>query len=188
MNQARDQDVQLAFLRKAATDDPDLDPLVGALHRERLRTQVGVVEALDSPRYARLRVALESNEEVPDAPGLADLAETAVDHARRQVKRSAKKLDEDASGIAFHHLRKRAKRLRYLLEAATPILGDRAREDVKDLKRLQDILGERQDYAASMETIQHLLHLPDLSRETVRAGERQLERLEREERKCRKRV
>ena len=56
----------------------------------------------------------------------------------------------------MHDLRKAAKDLRYLLEAFQPIAdADRYKLVLKDLKRMQDVLGEFQDgevQAASLRT------------------------------------
>ena len=53
-------------------------------------------------------------------------------------------LEPDAIG-AQHDMRIAAKRLRYVLELATPALGDPARKGAKTARRLQDLLGELRD-------------------------------------------
>ncbi|HSF99166.1 MAG TPA: CHAD domain-containing protein, partial [Ornithinibacter sp.] len=50
---------------------------------------------------------------------------------------------------ALHEVRKKAKRLRYGAESATPVLGKRARRLATRAKKVQDALGARQDTVAS---------------------------------------
>ena len=52
---------------------------------------------------------------------------------------------ESAEGKALHDMRIAAKRLRYVLEMATPALGEPARWGAKTAKALQDVLGEIHD-------------------------------------------
>ena len=47
--------------------------------------------------------------------------------------------------LAFHDARKKAKRLRYAAESATPVLGKRARSLATDTKAIQQVLGIHQD-------------------------------------------
>lgn len=183
LGEARDRDVQIETLRELAQEDEDLTPLVGALVRERVLVQARVIEALDSPRFARLKaLSFEEGETASE-----EWAEEVVRQAEAQMEKAGD-LSDASPGTAFHRLRKRGKRLRYVLEAFEPLLGKDARRKIKGLKRLQDRAGERQDDATTMETVQRLLHDPDLSREAAKAGERLLARLEKRERKHRRRV
>ena len=45
----------------------------------------------------------------------------------------------------LHRIRIGAKQLRYAAEAATPVVGERARRTAKKAERLQEILGEHHD-------------------------------------------
>ncbi len=45
----------------------------------------------------------------------------------------------------MHEARKADKQLRYVIEVAAPILGDKARQLGKQARKLQDLLGEYQD-------------------------------------------
>ncbi|MGV3614273.1 MAG: CHAD domain-containing protein [Fimbriimonas sp.] len=188
LGEARDRDVQAEALREEAQRDPDLEPLTGAVLRERRALQANVAEALDSPRYRRFLTALATPIPASRGVALTDLAHRAERTTRKQVARSADALDKDSPATDFHRLRKRAKRLRYVLEAVEPVLGGRTDRKIKRLKRLQDEVGERQDVVTMTETVQRLLHDPDLPREAAKAGERLLARMERHETKSRRRI
>lgn len=88
---------------------------------------------------------------VPLNPAIA----ARVSKARDRVLKAGQKIADDSPAEALHTLRKRCKRLRYLLEA----FGDRvvpertAKKQVRRLKRLQDGLGSFQDLAIQNECI-----------------------------------
>jgi CHAD domain-containing protein len=109
--------------------------------------------ALDSDRYVRL---LDSLEELVAFPPL----QSAGDRGAKKVMpgllaRDVKRLRRAVRGIdaadpterdaAFHEARKKAKRLRYAADSATPVLGKRARSLAADAKKLQEALGIHQD-------------------------------------------
>lgn len=181
LGEARDRDVQREVLREWASEDPDLDSLIGLLIQERLLVQSRVVAALDSPRFARfLTTSISLDIEGPE-PGWE---EPYADRAEAKVRKAAN-LDAESAGPDFHRLRKRGKRLRYVLEALEPALGKSARAKIEELKELQDLAGARQDDATTIETVQRLLREPDLPRTATKAGERLIIRLEKRERKHR---
>jgi CHAD domain-containing protein len=183
LGEARDRDVQIETLRELARKDEELSPLVGVLVRERVTIQARVAEALDSPRFARMKaLTFEAGSEPSE-----EWAQDVVRRAEAQLKK-AEKLSADSPSTDFHRFRKRGKRLRYVLEALAPLLGESARKEIKGLKRLQDQAGKRQDDATTLETVQRVLHEPDLSSQAVRAGERLLDRFEKRERKHRRQV
>lgn len=183
LGEARDRDVQIETLRKLARKDEGLAPLVGVLVRERMAAQARVLEALDSPRFERLKALTFDSGGEPSE----EWARAAVRRAEAQFEK-AEDLSADSPSIDFHRFRKRGKRLRYVLEALAPLLGKAARREIKALKGLQDQAGERQDDATTLETVQRILHDPDLSPEAVKAGERLLVRFEKRERKHRRQI
>lgn len=183
LGEARDRDIQIETLREFAGKDPELEPLLRFLLRERILVQAKVVAALDSPRFTRLRAGLTDFPMLPEQ----GWAEALADRAKGRMKKAAN-LNEDSSGPDFHRLRKRVKRLRYVLEALEPLLGKRARKEIAALKELQDKAGVRQDDATTIETVQRLLHEPDLPRGAAKAGERLVAKLEKRERKHRREV
>ncbi|MGQ4383375.1 CYTH and CHAD domain-containing protein [Streptomyces sp. SAS_270] len=58
--------------------------------------------------------------------------------------------------IAIHEARKKTKRTRYAAEAAHPALGKPAKELVKSMKALQNLLGEHQDSVMARQTLREL--------------------------------
>lgn len=52
---------------------------------------------------------------------------------------------DPAATAALHDMRIAAKRLRYVLELAAPVLGDRARARAREARELQTVLGEIHD-------------------------------------------
>ncbi|XVQ10678.1 CHAD domain-containing protein [Spirillospora sp. CA-255316] len=107
--------------------------------------------ALKLPRYYALLDALEAL--VADPPLTARAGRDASAELPRLVVRAWKRLADayDAIGaaddpeLARHDVRKDAKRARYAAEAAVAVLGDPARQTVKNAKRLQEVLGGYQD-------------------------------------------
>ncbi|SDO86098.1 CHAD domain-containing protein [Streptomyces sp. cf386] len=58
--------------------------------------------------------------------------------------------------VAIHEARKKTKRTRYAAEAATPALGKSAKDLVKTMKSLQNLLGEHQDSVMARGTLREL--------------------------------
>lgn len=58
--------------------------------------------------------------------------------------------------VAIHEARKKTKRTRYAAEAATPALGKPAKDLVKTMKSLQNLLGEHQDSVMARGTLREL--------------------------------
>jgi CHAD domain-containing protein len=108
------------------------------------------VRGLRSQRFARLirewRAALEGLPAAPRDPAAADLAAMRIRRMHRRVLRQGSAITASSPPEALHDLRKRCKELRYLLESFAslhdPATHQRA---VKELKGLQDCLGEFQD-------------------------------------------
>jgi CHAD domain-containing protein len=80
------------------------------------------------------------------ATPIREVAAAHVDRALRKVRKRGRTIDDTTAGQELHTLRKRAKKLRYLLECFRSTLREEPVEAlVDDLKRLQDVLGEFQD-------------------------------------------
>jgi len=162
----RDLDVNLAGFgdlagRLRAAAPADLEPLRVQLAQRRVTERRKLLRGLRSARFAELmtawRAALDDaaaarprrgRHQGPDAGTVA--ADRIGRAYRRVVKRGAA---ISAAGTAggppaedMHSLRKRCKELRYLLEFFGSLYEPAAlRRAVKDLKGLQDCLGEFQD-------------------------------------------
>jgi len=129
---------------------------LGALRKEAADV---VIATMDGERYRQLIETIRSwQHDVPFADG-APIAATKVN---RYLKRADKKVVKRlAAGVSaakdgdpgaeelFHSARKSGKRHRYAVEAAAPVLGDKADKVISSRKDLQDVLGEHQDSQVS---------------------------------------
>ena len=150
----RDLDVHLHDLRGASGDRYALAPLVNHLSAQRQAAQETLVEGMDSLRYRALLLSWELLEHSqPDAGAaptgvrpVGPVADELIGQAHRRVLRRGRAIDAASPPEALHDLRKRAKELRYLLECFQSLYPDDLRSAVvKELKALQDNLGEFQD-------------------------------------------
>jgi CHAD domain-containing protein len=131
---------------KPAELAPFHDHLVGQRGAEYRR----LVRGLRSARFARLisdwRAALTSLGPATGGPRAMDLATARLRRAHRKVLRQGQAITPDSPAERLHDLRKRCKELRYLLEFFASLFEPQAHQrTVKDLKGLQDCLGEFQD-------------------------------------------
>lgn len=136
----------------------DLEPFRDFLVRQQEIAQRQLVAELDTERYATL---LRRWAAFLDDPGLDDLDAEAVPlahrppasvvarrihKAHRRLLRDGRSVHEGSEPEALHDLRKDAKKLRYLFECFGSLLDpDGVAAVVRDLKALQDVLGEYQD-------------------------------------------
>ena len=156
----RDLDVWLLTLPELAAgiDEalaPELAPLRALLVRHQRREHRRLVRALDSDRHSRLLARYERWVDDPrGSPGVAPDAErpatlvagSRIAKAFRRVERDGRAIDDDSPATDLHELRKDAKRLRYGLECFGSLFDPALTQPlVRDLKSLQDVLGEFQD-------------------------------------------
>jgi CHAD domain-containing protein len=134
----------------------DLKPLAELVERKQEIAHERLVAALDSARYHRLvEDWREFLDEAPASSPFARNAERPVREVaseriwrvyRRMVKRG-RAIDDSAPAEALHDMRIRGKKLRYLLEFFQSLYPEQAiRGLVAELKRLQDNLGDLNDY------------------------------------------
>jgi CHAD domain-containing protein len=130
----------------------DLDPFRDYLLSRRRTEFRLLVRALRSARFRRAldhwrALGLETE---PSNPGkltsAGELAADRLSRAHRRVTKRGSAIGADSAPEELHDLRKRCKELRYLLEIFRP-LHDPAthRAVLRDLKALQEVLGEFQD-------------------------------------------
>ena len=166
---ARDLDV---FIRDVfhptaqAAPSPELAPLGRHLLAARGQAYDRVLTAIASPRYALMMLettAWIETAALPDDP-VAPFAVEALDRLHRQVERRARDL-ADLDPEARHHLRIRAKRLRYAAEFFADLFPARRRRAryLKALERLQDRLGELNDLAVARDRVPGEAALDDAS-------------------------
>ena len=147
----RDLDVQIS---QARHDLADLDGLRRMLTRKREEAQASLVAALDSPRYIALldkwtqleTVGAKAANSAEGARPAGEVMDRYIDRAHRRVLRIGKAIHNESPPEALHDLRKKTKVFRYLLEMFSPLYpSSELKSAVRELKALQDNLGEFQD-------------------------------------------
>jgi len=152
---ARDLDV--ALIELAGEGDTDLrgldglGPLRHHLVRQRRRALNALRAGLTSPRGTALsgdwRAALEDLSSAQ--PGGPSTRVAAAEHARvayRRIVKAAAPVSADTAADHLHGLRRRCKRMRYLLDGYASVYAPAPHRDVLTaLKSLQDCLGDIQD-------------------------------------------
>ena len=158
----RDLDVQLSQADHAGDDLHSLQTL---LKRKRADAQEALLAALDSYRYKAL---IERWVEIEAAVGAASesgvgaepagrAADRYLHRAHRRVLRAGKNIDELSPAEDLHELRKKTKAFRYLLEMFAPLYAEpHFKAAVRELKALQDNLGEFQDSQVQATSIRAL--------------------------------
>jgi CHAD domain-containing protein len=136
----------------------ELVPFHTHLREQRAAEYRKLARGLRSARFTRLagdwRRELTGLAAGRDGPRVAGLAAGRIRRAHRRVLRQGCAITPDSPDDRLHNLRKRCKELRYLLEFFASIYEPRAHQRVvKDLKGLQDCLGEFQDRHVQQEEI-----------------------------------
>jgi CHAD domain-containing protein len=160
----RDLDVYLLGLDDMAADlasaDPHhLDPFRSFLVRHRAVERRRLVRGLRSRRFKQLmdgwRMALAlAAAGAHSGPPVGVLARQRVQRAFRRVARCGEPISADSPSEEVHALRKRCKELRYLLEVFRPLYAEGPhRSLLKELKALQDTLGDFQDGEVQREAV-----------------------------------
>jgi CHAD domain-containing protein len=172
LSEARDSEVLRGHLDALVTEEPPatthtllrrrIDHDLNQTHR---RAHAAAKDAVASDRYRRLVSSLDA---VIRAPALRPKAYKPARKALpRLVARDARRLRRAAAAAgrthgqaardeALHEVRKKAKRLRYAAESATPVLGKRGEQLAKRAKKVQDTLGAHQDTVASRAWLEEL--------------------------------
>jgi CHAD domain-containing protein len=169
---ARDAEVVRDRLRDLVAAEPPelvLGPverrIVESYSRRYRAAHDELLAALDGDRYGALLDALdELVARPPLGPVAGSSARSVYEEELRRTYRRARKLVRAARAAEephqreelMHEVRKSAKRARYAAEAASAVLGGRARGYGKAMKAVQEVLGEHQD---SVVTRHELLEL-----------------------------
>ncbi|MGE0858148.1 MAG: CHAD domain-containing protein [Gammaproteobacteria bacterium] len=160
----RDLDVLLEALTAPSADFAPLAPaervaLAGVVTAERAVAAGRLARLLASSRYARLladwaaALGLAIAED-GDGPRLLTATSRAVRRALRRLRRDAEAVEAHYTPDGLHELRKRGKRLRYLLEPFTALYPrERIGVVLADLKALQTMMGEICDRNAALELL-----------------------------------
>jgi len=153
----RDLDVQLAGLSAYSQELSEkerlvLEPLRERLTLERARARTRMLRALDSEATRRWIETLTAAAEAPPPGNGAAGAETFAAVMPRRVRRRFRRLRKAVRQLRanspmedYHKVRRRAKQLRYALEAGAVLYGKPADDLLKALRRMQDRLGAQQD-------------------------------------------
>src|ERR1700755_2384249 len=160
----RDLDVYLlefhAMAARLTSPAPhDLDPFRSFLVRHRTTERRRLVRGLRSRRFEQLmaewRDALaQATADAEGGPTVAMLARQRITRAYQSAVRRGKRITEESPSDDVHALRKRCKELRYLLEGFRPGCAKTGhRRLVKELKSLQDTLGDFQDGEVQREAV-----------------------------------
>jgi inorganic triphosphatase YgiF len=168
----------LPSLRKATGDGQEAqwDKLMQRAQARRRRQQLRLQATLGSASFARAALRLLRWAEEPPATTAAQLTH----QAHRAIERGHERLAAVARDLAKlappgrHRLRILAKRQRYALELLTPLLdGGPPARTLKQLSRLQQLLGEINDVYVAVSMLPSLTR----SRELVRRAERWYDRI-----------
>jgi CHAD domain-containing protein len=164
----RDLDVELLMVPEFEAGLPpdrraDLKPFAAFLERRQAQAQQALVAELDSSRYRDLLATWRGLLDVPDAAAgpradepAAVVAADRIRRAHRRLVRDGRAIDDASAPEALHDLRKDAKRLRYLLECFGSLFpAPTTTPVVRELKALQDVLGDYQDAQVQADTIGH---------------------------------
>jgi CHAD domain-containing protein len=136
----------------------ELEPFHAHLARRRVIEQRALRRGLRSARFSRLACEWRgtlTGLTVPDGgESAAHLATRRLRRVHRRVLRQGRAISAGSPAEQLHDLRKRCKELRYLLEIFASLYDPQAyQRALKDLKGLQDCLGEFQDRQVQQQEI-----------------------------------
>jgi CHAD domain-containing protein len=167
----RDLDVLLLKMGDYRADLPaptagDLEPLEQFLAARREVALRQLVEALDSGRYQSLRrdwreflqAASEPDSSAPSGElPIAVVSGREIRRVYRRVLKRGAAIDDASPASALHRLRIECKKLRYLLEFFRGLYeGERIDGVIDALKRLQDNLGDFNDFGVQQRMLSQL--------------------------------
>ncbi|MFO1469355.1 MAG: CHAD domain-containing protein [Steroidobacteraceae bacterium] len=173
LGEVRDLDVALEELegfahRMNPLEREALEPLGSHLRDARRAAHTRLLQELDVPATHRtlewLAQALDDGAGGAQAAGGEPvlIAAPGLLEARwRKVRKAARRLGTDSSPADYHRVRRRLKKLRYLLETVTPLYHRRAERALQALRRWQDTLGALQDAAVSSDSLKAMASSPD---------------------------
>ncbi|MFZ2175022.1 MAG: CYTH and CHAD domain-containing protein [Rhodococcus sp. (in: high G+C Gram-positive bacteria)] len=168
LGEVRDRQVQRERFAHALAELPDelvMGPVAARietdLSAEQRRHLDEVMRTIDTDRYRTLLAALARWRTTPPLTDEAAGGRKAIlARVRRAERKSATRVLSAAAGTddeALHRARKAAKRARYAVELAAPLLGKKvAKKKTAKYKEMQEVLGEHQDGIVAMRTLREL--------------------------------
>jgi len=141
-------DAMTASLEGAAAED--LQPFLAHLMRSRTAAHRDLARGLRSARFGRLtrqwRTDLAAVRAPRKRPTAGQLAGQRIAAAQRRALRAGQRITTASPAADLHELRKDCKELRYLVELFGSLHDPELRwQAIRELKALQDCLGEFQD-------------------------------------------
>ncbi|HET6963659.1 MAG TPA: CYTH and CHAD domain-containing protein [Acidimicrobiales bacterium] len=179
LGRLRDEDVLVERIRAhgdgsaGAADEEAVEELVTLLRRDRHLGAAELCEALASARYADLLDRVHAAADAPplsepaggDAPpdSLQAALTSALSTRWRLFSTELAEVGPHPGDDTLHHLRIRAKRLRYAAEASEPYIGGRARRTARAAKRVQSVLGDLHDASVAARTLREMASHPSVT-------------------------
>ena len=154
---------------------PGLEALFSLIAREREKALGDFTAFVESDEYRCILYAWELFLDSPGSSGTGEKAgKPVIKLARKRIKKRYKSAVAVGSEITasspdadFHTLRIECKKLRYYLEFFESLFpGDEAKRAIKQLKALQDNLGDFNDLHVQQESIKGFLSLVDAGAES----------------------
>ena len=164
----RDLDVYLLSFEKYKNSLPasireDINPLKELLLDKHKNAQKELAKKLRSTQYLSIISEWEKllKEQAPIKPievnaklTIKQLADRRILKNYKRILKEGSAITEDSPSEALHDLRKSCKKLRYLMEFFQSLyVENQIKHFIKNLKRLQEVLGDFQDYAVQEETL-----------------------------------
>lgn len=158
----RDLDVYLLSFERYKSSLPesireDLDPLYDFLLIKQQKAQQELAKKLHSPRYLTTLSEWEQYLKEPsycqamgkNAPlTIKELADQRIWKSFTRVLQEGEAINDESPAESLHDLRKSCKKLRYLMEFFQSLYPEnQIKQLIKNLKGLQEVLGDFQDYA-----------------------------------------
>jgi CHAD domain-containing protein len=176
----RDLDVLVEHLKADAhvlgdTDERAFLVLLRSLESEREADRAAMLDALREPRFVRLVDRLAAETAAPPLIPAGGSLRALAAHELRRLRKRVRSLGDHPPDEDLHAARIAVKRARYAAELAERSMGKGATAVIRDLKVLQDVLGDHQD-AAVAETRIRALVKPRTSVATAIAAGRVIER------------
>ncbi len=146
-----------------------------AFEQRREQAREGVLAALDSDRYLSLVETMSALLRAGPGPELgAEPARAAaaaiIEDKRRRVRRTGAAIGAKSPDSDYHALRLKVRDFRYVLEFFAPLYGDAADAYVRQVTRLQTLLGDHQDSVVAARFYQQLADQGDLGKGAIRAA------------------
>jgi CHAD domain-containing protein len=180
----RDLDVLLDHLKADAhrlgdTDERAFLVLLRSVQSERDADRAAMLQVLREPRFVRLVDRLERETKAPPLASAGGSLRALAAREFRRLRKRVQALGDHPPDHDLHATRIAVKRARYAAELAERSIGKTAAAVIRDLKLLQDVLGDHQDAAVAESRIRALVKPRTSVAAAIAAGrviERQHER------------